>query len=715
VTLVAIAVVALAGLAPAAQGLAGTALRPVENADTVVGGLIDYLVSGKKRDPKPVIDRAVVKEDSPGRIVVVVSYSGLAGCRLATEVRGANRRRQSDIQSEPVELAAAAGEATLVLDARAPSPGEPPVESAFLAVTASEVGPNGLQVVSRLFRLPKRWHTTATPQAAQGTPDTPSPYKVVAEPIGTAAGLGPRPDYTPPPKVLVPMKGLGAAAPIVRDQRRTAEAVGVMTAPPPRAAGGGGVQVTPTPPGVQSQRRATREKTTAVTRTLPQRAAVMGIDRFKYGIKPEDVQKGALGPASSPIELLEGLRTEDIDLNPAMLLSIASNIYPDRNPESGVFYYHPRSYHLEWSPESGHGMRILYGAAPASGGAGDVLMAARLQSGLDLAEVQLATLLLDAYKRRTRAEANTVLRPLPLEKDGLDVSFGAVLGQYSIPKEKIAITGLSDVLGEIEVSWVTDPVTKENIQLALAQDVGVSGMVSFAAVGGTMAPQVPVAIQLADRDSFGRVRWNRAEGFRNTTPYPVRLRYVHALVINPVTNLPILYSWSLGQAEVPPQGAVVWDARKVPAWIDTEAKRVWIDYGVVQTCDPCDRQVLDTITGGVTSIAAEQITFHTIKPLADVGGYEITAHVRSKYFDPKDRALLQKSVVLKADNEDFTLRPIYAGTRPVGEPFFEYRLELTMPDGAKHVGTRWIASDDLRVLIGRVQLEQSGALPGKMP
>jgi hypothetical protein len=360
-------------------------------------------------------------------------------------------------------------------------------------------------------------------------------------------------------------------------------------------------------------------------------------------------------------------------------------------------------------------MRILYGAATTAGGSGDVLMAAHLQSGLDAAEVQLATDLLNAYTRRNAGTIFKALRPLPIEKDGVDVSLAAVLGQYSIPKEKVAIRALSDVLGEIEVSWVTDPITKENLQLALVQDVGVSGMVAFAGAGGGVAAQVPIDIQLADRDSFGRVRWSRADGYRNLTPYPVRLRYLHALVIDPRNNLPILYSWSLGNTEVAPQGIVKWDAAKVPAWIDTEARRVWVDYGVVQTCDPCDRQVLDTITGGVTSIAADQITFHTITPLADVGGYEITAQVRSKFFDPKDRALVQKSLVLKADSQDFVLKPIY-NAAPSGEPLFEYLLELAMPDGTIYKGTRWIASDNLRVLIGRAQLEQSlGSLPGKQP
>jgi hypothetical protein len=548
-----------------AQNLSGITLQPIENADTLITDLIDHFTGGR-RDPKPVIERVVVKDDSGGRLALAITYSGLANCRLAGEVRGSDRRRQPQIQSDPVQLTAATGEAALTLDLRNPPSEDVTIDSAYLSLIATDPAHGAMPVISRVYRLPKQWLAGQ----ASGQVTTVRP-----EPIGTAAKLGARPDYEPPPKVLVPMKVLSpAVTPVVRDHRVMRAPADAATAPPsPVPAAPAAARVVEVSPAVMAERRSTAAKTTAVTATLPPRAAVMQIDRFRYGVRPEDVQKGAQGPAPSPIELLEGLRTEDIDLNPAVLLNIASSIYPDKNPASGIFYYYPRSYHLEWSPESGPGMRILYGAATTAGNAGDVLMAARLESGLDLSEVQLATELLNAYKRRNPSTVFTVLRPLPLEKDGVDVSLGAVLGQYSIPKEKIAITGLSDVLGEIEVSWVTDPATKENLQLALIQDVGVNGMVAFAAAGGALAAQVPIAIQLADRDSFGRVRWVRTDGYRNLTPYPVRLRYLHALVIDPRNNLPILYSWSLGNTQIAPQSAAKWDATKVPEWIDTEAKR----------------------------------------------------------------------------------------------------------------------------------------------
>ena len=56
------------------------------------------------------------------------------------------------------------------------------------------------------------------------------------------------------------------------------------------------------------------------------------------------------------------------------------------------------------------------------------------------------------------------------------------------------------------------------------------------------------------------------------------------------------------------------------------------------------------------------------------------------------------------------------GLDPPAADRFEYLLELAMPDGTIYKGTRWLRSDNLRVLIGRAQLEQSlGTLPGKRP
>jgi hypothetical protein len=248
--------------------------------------------------------------------------------------------------------------------------------------------------------------------------------------------------------------------------------------------------------------------------------------------------------------------------------------------------------------------------------------------------------------------------------------------------------------------------------------VGISGRVTLYPSGGKLAPvDVPIQIRLADFVTFGGFRWSRAEPWRNKTQYPIKLKYLNALVLDS-SSRPIVYSWDLSSTTVPPQGRAQWVAGAVPGWIDSQAKRVWLEYAVDASCASCDETVIRSITGGVSSTGPSQITFHTITPLADAGAYEIAAQVRSRYFDPQSRDAQTRTLVLSSDSKDFLLGPIFLGSRQPGEsvpgdPLFEYFLTLTMKDGATYKASRWIPSDDLRLAIGRHQLEEAlGALPG---
>src|SRR4030095_6661783 len=171
---------------------------------------------------------------------------------------------------------------------------------------------------------------------------------------------------------------------------------------------------------------------------------------------------------------------------------------------------------------------------------------------------------------------------------------------------------------------------------------------------------VDVQIKLADPGSFERPRWRRTEAWRNPAPYPLRLRNLCALMIG-ADNRPALYSWRLGDAVLAPGGRAEWEASLVPEWVERKALRMWVDYALVEDCAACKQQVLKSITAGVTSVAASQITFHTINPIASMGAYELAVRVRSRRFDPEGRETKEKSVVLKADDQDFTVGPIYLG------------------------------------------------------
>jgi hypothetical protein len=160
---------------------------------------------------------------------------------------------------------------------------------------------------------------------------------------------------------------------------------------------------------------------------------------------------------------------------------------------------------------------------------------------------------------------------------------------------------------------------------------------------------------------------------------------------------------------------VRWSATSVPAWIDGQAQKVWIDYTVDASCRPCGTETVAALTGGVSTAGSTQITFHSLTPLAETGAHDILVEVRSRHFDPRGEQLQTRSVVLNSDGKDFLVGPLFVdGAASAGvDPMFEFRLSLTMKDGDTVTGNAaWIPGHALRVPIGRKQIERSvGALP----
>ncbi|MEX2499797.1 MAG: hypothetical protein WD397_13090 [Wenzhouxiangellaceae bacterium] len=460
---------------------------------------------------------------------------------------------------------------------------------------------------------------------------------------------------------------------------------------------------------------------TDVARAKLPKATVIGLT----GLKPEDRDRGARGPGTETIDLLSVIHA-DSAIPVDEILGIRRELYLDLNPESGVLYYVPRDYNLRWTPDDGFGFNMLY-AAVAEGMPGQVMMALRLDAGIQARDNRLIQDLAEAYRTRIRRDLKvSVVRPLPVTSQHPSVNIADGLGAYfDIAPDDLVATVLSDVLADMEVSWITDEITKENIELVLSHGTGFGGDVTFALESEPPADppatiSVPARVRLSDPDTFGQLSWQRNGDWRNRTPYPLRLKRLHALLIDDGT--PIIYSWNLGDAEIPPQARVEWDAERVPAWIDAKAKRTWVEYAVVGGCDPCNRQVMRAITYGASRPAARQdLVVATLSPLADLGAAELNLMLRSRYFDSGGEALTTSGpVIVNSDGSEFSGGPVYLVDRQPGEerpgdPLFEYRIEVVMPDGTVHSppADRWLSSHRHRLLIGTVQVEQSlGYLPG---
>jgi hypothetical protein len=676
------------------SGLQGKALQRVSDAAAFIEEAANRL-AGAGTNLNGQIETVKVTDDGERRLSISIRYSGFGGAKIWADVRGADKNVQAVIPAtSPLTLAAGPSQVELTLDLANGLPEDTAFTSGFLRLSVSRPDKTIAGVI-RTFQLPKRWQQKVEPSHVVIT--------VTASPVGAAANLGPAPApvWVRPHVILRP-------APAVVFQPASQPVV--VAAPPPAT-------TVVAQPMVIEERRTTVLKAETAFKHLPDRRMI-AIDEFKPGVTKPDADQGAKGPANAPIDLLEGLAVEDVGLDQTQIVSVMPRLYPDQNPQLGIFYFLPQAYHLTWDPSRpGYGMRMLYTAAAAPDQPGQVVTATQLDAGVDLAEVQLAKDLMTAYVKRHPSTPFTALRPLPI--DSIDVSVADTLRNYSIPPEKIAVVAISDVLGQVGLSWTTDTVTKENLQLALVEDVGISGTVTFTPSGGGLPKQqIPVDIKLADADTFGRVRWQRGQRWRNETLYTLKLRYLHALLIDQHSNSPVVYSWDLHQTDLPPQAQVDWNAAGVPAWIDGAAKRMWVDYVPLGACASCDRTAIEDITAGVWTLGSATATLHALAPFAATHAAEISVKVRSKYFYPSNRKMQKKVLIVNADGKDFPAGPIYFinrqdGEAVAGDPLLEYFIEVAMPDGTIHRATEWIPSDSARVLIGKVQIQNAlGFLPG---
>lgn len=691
------------------SGLQGKKLTLSTDLNSAAESLLGSLLGDRQKLDGRITD-LTVEEDAADRLVLAVTYTGYNGATLFGKVQNDRRREQRDVVGEAVELDGS-GSARLVLHLREGLAEGTTFESRFVRLTVSAYGRSeaGLQLV---YGLGKRWEVAVQPENVV--------VSVVARPVGKAATLRPdqqRLEVTNLPEQMKISRATFQTAnpttgqnitrvnPQLTSQYRLTNPSAKVAAKPPTAR--------VSPPAATLQYQAINP----VALALPDRVALTEASKFRYGLKQEDQARGAQGPSAVRIDLLEGILS-DVDLPFEAILSLKSEVFQDKNPASGIYYYLPRAFHLEWDADDGYGMRMLYAASAEAGQAGDVLMATRLASGITTGEATLARKLLDAYRARTGSIQVQELRPLPLANPPEISLSGGLAHQYDIPAERIAVNAISDALGEVDVSWVTDPVTKQNLQLALTEDVGINGVVSFTPYGGDLGPVgITVQVKLADPVTFGQLRWSRSDEWRNRVPYPIRLKYLHALLLN--GNRPVIYSWDLGGAEVAPGAKVSFDAQRVPRWLEQQSERLWVDYSVVRDCRECDAKIIADITSGVSDAAPSQITFRTLTALADTGAIELAVRVRSRYFHPRDRETeIKPLLVLGEDMAEYTTGPVYLVDRQPGEavpgdPLFEYQLELLMADGQSHRSTRWVASNDLRVNIGRFQVEESlGFLPG---
>jgi hypothetical protein len=432
---------------------------------------------------------------------------------------------------------------------------------------------------------------------------------------------------------------------------------------------------------------------------------------------PKD--KTPRGPTEAIVPLLGDAVVSVSGMRPEDIIPLHYNIYQDANPDSGVFYYLPRAYHLKWDTDRGHGLDINLGAQGGSAGNDTVSINAILDSGIGLEDAIIAKTLAEAYiKRNSTGILLTQLRPLTVNAVPT-TSLKADLQVNSIEANNISVNPGTDIFSDMSVAWTSDAVTKANIYQLLRNDNGISSQLTFQvgeAESGAVVT-IPTSIALANSKTFGQIPFDRDKGWKNEIPYPVKLKYVHALILE--DRLPVVYSWDLGDTILQPKDSVQWNAGNVPAWVDQKALRLWTEYYVDNTCDPCSQLVLEDIEQGVI-IRTHQILIDPMNTLDRLGAYEIGVQIRSRYINPSPSQSPEYLpwARLRENGEEVNVGMLHLGDRSLGEevpgdPLMAYRVVVIMDGtGERHEGQNWIPLNDTRLILGTSQVEASlGYLP----
>jgi len=681
------------------SGLQNKKLTKIEDVGSLLESGLGILTGAK--DLKGKIEKVLVLEDRERQLKLQVFYSGFEGAYIKGNILDGGKRPQREIALVGKSLAGASSpiEMSFLLDESLPEGTK--LESSFLKLTVLKAEKDLTGLVT-LFSLPKQWQIDIKPENLV--------ISIELEPVGSAALLPPNEKkiVLPPrsqtfeiDKVIkaIPKANIVTSVPLKPVELSPLSRREVISQPEKTVARPG------TPP--------------AIKEISPQRFQI--VKWHELGLKQEEVDKGAQGPSNNPLSLWEELHTDrDFDFGESYkITNIRMDIYPDKNEASGIYYYLPAAYYLQWETDEGYKFRMLYGTADEEGGTGTVHMASTLTPGVSTKERDFIKALLEAYTKGAGKKFEK-LRAVPIQ-EAPDVSFAGVLSyQYEIPVEKVNVNVTSSLFDPIQVSWVTDSNTKDEMQVALLENVGIHGKMTLKAQGDVSEQQIPIYITLADPRTLGRFdldkqQW-RKDNWRNETPYPLQLKYLHMLMVekdkqNKNKLIPIIYSWNLNDTEVPSQAQVTFDTKKVPGWIDKKTERIWLEYTVV-SCDTCVKKVIDEITGGTAGSRLKQIAFESIGVLERTGATVLQVRVRSLQADPQGRDTIElPMMVIKADEKSYTTGPLYV---PEGkEPEFEYKIMLVTSDET-HESTNWISTNNLTMYLNKSTIKEAlGFFPGE--
>jgi hypothetical protein len=423
---------------------------------------------------------------------------------------------------------------------------------------------------------------------------------------------------------------------------------------------------------------------------------------------PIEVNLQPAGPAAQPLSFYEEIYKDYDFSSPREISDIAlDQIYPDKNDTSGNYYYKPSAYSLAWKQEEGFKLNMLYGSGSSSSD-GQVSMSASLASNVSSNEYDFVKKMLTIYLKSKKKVFNDLQIILPNEPK---VNLRDNLSAFNIPSDKFAVSVSSSVYDNIDISWTVKKEDADFLITTLGQNKNIGGEMVYKINESTNSYSIPLNLMIADKSTFGRFellpdQWRKTQ-WQNTTPFSVKLKNMHIVVMNKVGGkvLPCVYTWALNNTLVLSKSKVQFDGALVPTWIDDPSKvlRMWMEYEVIP-CSECSQEIVDQISSGVSSGRQKSVKFHSMGLLKDYGVTFLKVRVRSRYLDPRGKATLEKTITIDHDRQDYEAGPFYSWDDK--DISFEYMISF-VSDDKTYGGTSWIATKDQQVFINKSAAQQS--------
>lgn len=412
---------------------------------------------------------------------------------------------------------------------------------------------------------------------------------------------------------------------------------------------------------------------------------------------------------------LEAELSDRFDPNSSKQYSrISANLIKDKESASGVYYYLPNSYHLEWDKDlHQHKLHVDYGKNSDARENKSTRVQATLTSGITLKEIRFIE---DMLKKIIRdidpsiTNPKVKLRPLPVENPRIEFSGGG----FDISEDQISTIGFSDFEHPFEVVFTTSDDNIDALKSSVLQN-GLSSTLHFSSKHkkedeSKEIYDIPAKIGIMDKQSYGvlEVNLESLSEFTNPIPFPILVKYLHVLTPSKTSEgiKPVIYSFDLGSKEVQPKDILKFTKPagfRVPG--DISPVRAFIDYSILE-CDPCSQNIITELTGGLSSATKKKVTFRSLDIIESTGAAFIWIDLKSIQLDPGKKKVIETSdpLEISTDNE-LQISPslyIYDSEKLT----FKYKVTIVMPDGQRYEMNRWLQGDQQKIALGSAGLKK---------